>query len=91
MRVEVLGCDGGIGGPLRTCALRVDDDVLIDAGTGLGELPRSALIGIDHVFVTHAHLDHFAHLFAKFVALRERSGLSLDEIAEQIGASSESV
>ncbi len=62
MRVEVLGCDGGIGGTLRTCALRVDDDVLIDAGTGLGELPLSALIGIEHVFVTHAHLDHFAHL-----------------------------
>ena len=42
MRIEVLGCDGGIGGALRTCALLVNDNVLIDAGTGLGDLRRLA-------------------------------------------------
>ena len=62
MRIEVLGCDGGIGGALRTCALLVNDNVLMDAGTGLGDLPLSTLTGIDHVFVTHAHVDHIAHL-----------------------------
>ena len=62
MRIDVLGCDGGIGSPLRTCALLVDNDVLIDAGTGVGELALSALTRIDHVFVTHAHADHVAHL-----------------------------
>ena len=61
-RIEVLGCDGGIGGALRTCALLVNDNMLIDAGTGLGELPLSTLAGIDHVFLTHAHFDHIAHL-----------------------------
>jgi len=63
MKVRVLGCSGGIGGRgQRTTALLVDDDVLIDAGTGVGDLEFEALLGIDHVFVTHAHLDHIAML-----------------------------
>ncbi len=63
MRVRVLGCSGGIGGrDQRTTALLVDDDILIDAGTGLGELSLAELAAIDHVFVTHSHLDHIAAL-----------------------------
>ena len=58
MKIRVLGCSGGIGGSLRTTALLVDDDVLIDAGTGVGDLPLEGLARIDHVFVTHSHLDH---------------------------------
>jgi ribonuclease BN (tRNA processing enzyme) len=58
MRIRVLGCSGGIGGGLRTTALLVDDDVLIDAGTGVGDLSLAALAKIDHIFVTHSHLDH---------------------------------
>jgi len=58
MRVKVLGCSGGIGGNLRTTTLLLDDDILIDAGTGVGELSIEQLIAIDHVFVTHSHLDH---------------------------------
>lgn len=62
MLLKVLGCSGGIGGNLRTTALMLDDDVLIDAGTGLGDLSISELKMIDHVFVTHSHLDHLAML-----------------------------
>jgi len=62
MRLQVLGCDGGIGDPLRTCALLVNDHVLLDAGTGLGELPLQKLTEIDHVFITHAHADHIANV-----------------------------
>jgi cAMP phosphodiesterase len=40
----------------------VDDDVLIDAGTGIGDLELSDLDSIRHVFLTHAHLDHIAGL-----------------------------
>lgn len=40
----------------------VDDDVLIDAGTGIGDLPLDELQSIRHVFLTHAHLDHIAGL-----------------------------
>ena len=58
MKIRVLGCSGGIGGGLRTTALLVDDDVLIDAGTGVGDLPLESLAKIDHIFVSHSHLDH---------------------------------
>ncbi len=59
MRLRVLGCSGGIGGShLRTTSFLVDGDVLIDAGTGVGDLSLAELTRIDHVFVTHSHLDH---------------------------------
>ena len=58
MRIKVLGCSGGIGGDLRTTSMLVDDDILIDAGTGVGDLSIEQLAKIDHIFVTHAHLDH---------------------------------
>ena len=58
MKVRVLGCSGGIGGSLRTTALLVDDDILVDAGTGVGDLSLEALARIDHIFVSHSHLDH---------------------------------
>jgi ribonuclease BN (tRNA processing enzyme) len=60
MRLRVLGCSGGIGGNLRTTSFLLDQDVLIDAGTGVMELSLSELALIDHVFVTHSHLDHIA-------------------------------
>jgi cAMP phosphodiesterase len=58
MRLTVLGCSGGIGAGLRTTSLLLDHDILIDAGTGVGDLTLDALARIDHVFVTHSHLDH---------------------------------
>lgn len=63
MKVTVLGCSGGIAGThLRTTSLLVDDDILIDAGTGVGDLDLAQLARIDHVFLTHSHLDHIACL-----------------------------
>ena len=62
MQIKVLGCSGGIGGNMRTTSLLVDDDVLIDAGTGVGDLSLDALLKIDHIFVTHTHLDHITSI-----------------------------
>ncbi len=62
MRIRVLGCSGGIGAGSRTSAMLVDSDVLIDAGTGIGDLAIADLNAIRHVFLTHAHLDHIAGL-----------------------------
>ena len=58
MKLRILGCSGGIGGDLRTTSMLLDDDTLIDAGTGVGDLSVAALTLIDHVFVTHSHMDH---------------------------------
>ena len=62
MKLRILGCSGGIGGKLRTTAMLLDHDVLIDAGTGVGDLEVDELSNIDHVFLTHSHLDHIAFL-----------------------------
>lgn len=58
MKIRVLGCSGGIGGPARTTSFLIDDDILIDAGTGVGDLSSDELKTINHVFLTHSHLDH---------------------------------
>ena len=58
MQLRILGCSGGIGGNLRTTSMLLDYDVLIDAGTGVGDLTLTELKQIDHIFVTHSHLDH---------------------------------
>ena len=58
MRIRILGCSGGIGASLRTTSLLVDKDVLVDAGTGLGDLTLDEMRCIRHVFLTHSHLDH---------------------------------
>ncbi len=58
MRVKILGWAGGIGGHLRTTCFQIDDDILIDAGTGLGELALNDMSGVRHIFLTHSHMDH---------------------------------
>lgn len=60
--LRVLGCSGGIGADLRTTSLLLDDHILIDAGTGVGDLSLDELRNIDHVFLTHSHLDHICSL-----------------------------
>lgn len=62
MQIRILGCSGGIGGNLRTTSMLVDHDVLLDAGTGVADLTLTELLGIDHVFITHSHLDHVTSL-----------------------------
>lgn len=63
IKLRMLGCNGGIGGPgRRTTCYAIDDNILIDAGTGVGELDLQQLSRIDHVLLTHAHIDHIACL-----------------------------
>lgn len=58
MRITTLGCNASITGERRTTCYRVDDDILIDCGTGAAELTLEQAIAIDTVFLTHSHLDH---------------------------------
>lgn len=62
MKLRILGCSGGIGEGRHTTSFLVDHDILIDAGTGVTTLTDAELQHIDHVFLTHAHLDHIACL-----------------------------
>ncbi len=62
MKVEVLGCSGGIGRGHRTTCFLVDDDLLIDCGSGAGELTLARMGRLETVFLTHSHLDHIGFL-----------------------------
>jgi len=58
MPVRVLGCSGSIAAGSHTTSFLLDDDVLIDAGTGVGTLTLDQLQRIDHILLSHSHLDH---------------------------------
>ena len=60
--LRVLGCSGGIGADLRTTSFLLDGDILIDAGTGVGDLTLDELKNINSVFLTHSHLDHICNI-----------------------------
>lgn len=62
MRIQVLGCSGGIGPNLRTTSLLLDEETLVDAGTGVGDLSLKRMQRIRRVFLTHSHLDHVCSL-----------------------------
>jgi len=58
MQIRVLGCSGSIAAGSRTTSFLVDDNILIDAGTGVGDLTLDEMVCIDHIVVSHSHLDH---------------------------------
>jgi glyoxylase-like metal-dependent hydrolase (beta-lactamase superfamily II) len=62
MKVRVLGCSGAIAKDCRTTSFLLDHDLLVDAGTGVGDLTLDEMAGVDHVLLTHSHLDHVAAL-----------------------------
>jgi ribonuclease BN (tRNA processing enzyme) len=86
MKLAVLGCYGGIGGARRTTSLLLDEDVLVDAGTGAGELSLERMAKVDHVFLTHSHLDHcgFIPLLADAVAFMRKQPLLVHALPQTI-------
>ena len=62
MKIRVLGCSGGIAKGVATTSFLIDDDILIDAGTGVGDLSISEMRRIRHIFITHSHLDHISSI-----------------------------
>jgi cAMP phosphodiesterase len=62
MQISVLGCNGSRDVGLNPTALLVDKKVLIDAGTCSEVLSKKVRSKIDHVLITHAHIDHIADL-----------------------------
>ncbi len=62
MKIRVLGCSGGIAKDVATTSFLIDDDILIDAGTGVGDLSIKEMQRIKHIFITHSHLDHISSI-----------------------------
>lgn len=86
--LTVLGCSGGIGRGLRTTSFLWNDDVLIDAGTGVGDLELSALRRIDHIVLTHSHLDHIVSIpfLADAVGAERTAPITVHGLPETLGA-----
>eukprot|EP01036_Dinobryon_divergens_P010806 gene10806-14499_t len=88
MKVRVLGCSGAIARDCRTTSFLIDDDVLIDAGTGVGDLALEEMRGINHVLLTHSHLDHVAALplMIDAIASQRTSPVKIHALAGTIAA-----
>mgnify|MGYP003583690931 CR=1 FL=1 len=88
MQVRVLGCSGAIAKDCRTTSFLIDRDLLVDAGTGVGDLSLREMIDIDDVLLTHSHLDHIAALplMLDAVASRRTRPLRVHALPETIAA-----
>jgi ribonuclease BN (tRNA processing enzyme) len=97
MLIRVLGCSGSIAAGSRTTSFLVDDDLLVDAGTGVGDLSLEELARIDHVLVTHSHLDHvlaiglLADCVTRLRAAAQRPPIAVHALPETIAALREHV
>jgi len=88
MRVRVLGCSGAIAAGCKTTSFLLDDDLLVDAGTGVGDLTLEELTRIDHIVVSHSHLDHIVSipLLADSVMARRSKPIIVHALAKTIEA-----
>jgi len=88
MQVRVLGCSGAIAKDCRTTSFLIDRDLLVDAGTGVGDLTLAEMVDIDDVVLTHSHLDHIAALplMLDAVATRRTRPLRVHALAATIEA-----
>jgi len=92
MKIRVLGCSGSIAAGSRTTSFLVDHDLLIDAGTGVGDLKLEELAAIDDILVSHSHLDHvlsiglLADSVLRLRAAREKAPIRVHALPETIAA-----
>ena len=62
MRLEVLGCYGGEAPDRRMPSFLIDGHLLLEAGAVTEALPIRDQVKLEHVLVSHAHLDHVVGL-----------------------------
>jgi len=88
MKVRVLGCSGAIAKDCRTTSFLLDNDLLVDAGTGVGDLTLDEMAGINHVLLTHSHLDHVAALplMVDAIAARRTTPIQIHALPGTINA-----
>lgn len=72
MNIEVLGCSGGIGHGLKTTTFLLDEQLLVDAGTGIELLTMDQMLKIRDVVITHAHIDHIIGLPLMLATIYDR-------------------
>ena len=93
MKIRVLGCSGSISKDCRTTSFLIDHDMLIDAGTGVGDLTLAEMRAVEHVLLSHSHLDHVAALplMADAVASQRTAPLQIHALGGTIAALKEHI
>jgi ribonuclease BN (tRNA processing enzyme) len=62
VEIEILGNGGGLGLGEPTTSIRVGEEVLLDAGSGLETLNIEQIRRLRRVYLTHSHADHLSAL-----------------------------
>lgn len=84
MDIRVLGASGGLAAGTRTTAFLLGDSILLDGGTGVGDLTADELVRIDRMLLTHAHLDHICGFALALVNVMDRRETPVTIIAPQV-------
>lgn len=58
MRIQVLGGHGGLARGFSATSFLIDHKLLIDAGSVASNLSVEDQVKIDHILISHSHLDH---------------------------------
>ena len=58
MRLRILGADGGVAPGYQTTSFLVNQNILIDAGSAATSLSLVEQRKVDHILISHTHLDH---------------------------------
>jgi len=62
MRIQVLGGHGGLARGFSTTSFLINGELLIDAGAVASTLSVDEQSKIDHILISHSHLDHIKDL-----------------------------
>ena len=62
MKIQILGGHGGLSKGHSTTSILIDDKLLIDAGAVASTLSVEEQSKIDHILISHCHLDHIKDL-----------------------------
>jgi len=62
MKIKILGGHGGLARGFSTTSFLIDDELLIDAGSVASTLSVEEQSKINHILISHSHLDHIKDL-----------------------------
>ena len=86
MELRILGCSGGEADGERLTGLLVNGCVAIDAGSITAALTVEEQVKIQHVFISHSHLDHICTLpfFTKNIFGHTHSAVEIHALPETL-------
>lgn len=92
MNLRVLGCSGSDLPGHHLTSFLVNDTILLDAGSVTSAIDLAAQARLEHIFVTHPHLDHIKDILfladnlIEFFAGKQRPPLQIHGLPEVLDA-----